>query len=165
MATFLGAINTAIGATYGKATVAGISGPANWVTGGFVDGKVKVNMDYYVALGTETAGAIITMGNLLPVGAKIIGHLLQISASTGSLTISVGDLETATRYVSASTSPATAGSYWFGGGKDATVGYYVIGTTTAPTATSNDQQIILTTGGATLAVSTVICLATIYTTD
>lgn len=165
MATVKGAINTAVGSVVGTTVTSGVGGPSLWVTGGFIDGRIKAMLDYYVALGTETAGTIIQMGNLLPLGAKVIGFICQVSASTGALTGSIGDLETATRYVSASTSWATAGTFLIGGAKSATVGYYVVGTTAVPTATSNDQQIIITTGGATIAVGTVVALCTLYTTD
>ncbi len=165
MATVKGAINTAVGPVYGQAVAAGVGGPANWVTGGFIDGRVKVMLDYYLAAGTEVAATVIQMGSLLPVGAKILAIMVQTATSTGSLTWSVGDLDSATRYVSASTNAATAGTYWYGGGKDAVVGPYVIGSNPAtPTATDNDQQIIITTGGATLGVQMIVC-AVFYTTD
>lgn len=160
MATVLGSIATAI------SNVPTTGGPANWVTGGFVDGRVKVNMDYYVALGTETTGTVIKMGQLLPIGAKVIAHVLSINTAQTSLTVSVGDLDSATRYASAATSLQTAGAYVIIGAVDATVGYYVIGSNPAtPTTADNDQQIILTTGGTTLTVGRVIGLATLYTTD
>lgn len=140
--------------------------PSTWLTAGYVNGRVKVNLDYYVALGTETAGTVITMGSLLPVGAKVLWIDVATSASTGSLTVSVGDLDSATRYASASTGPATAGTTRIGPKLSSTDGYYVIGTNPAtPTTTDNDQQIILTTGGATLAVSTIISCAVYFTTD
>lgn len=141
-------------------------GPANWLTAGYVDGREKVNIDYYVALGTETVGTIILMGALLPIGAKVLSINISASVSTGGLTMSVGDLDSATRYASANTGIATAGVTGINGVIDANNGPYVIGTNPAtPTATDNDQQIKLTTGGATLAVGTIIGCVVKYTTD
>lgn len=154
------------GVVYAERLSTNPPGPANWLTPGYVDGRVKVNIDYYVALGTETAGTVIYMGALLPVGAKVLKIDVSTSASTGSLTVSVGDLDSATRYASASTGPATAGITTFNGIKDSSNGPYLIGSNPAtPTTTDNDQQIILTTGGATLAASTIVGCVVYYTTD
>lgn len=140
--------------------------PSNWLTAGYVNGRDKSNIDYYVALGTETAGTVILMGALLPVGAKVLSVVISTSANTGGLTISVGDLDSATRYANAATGPATAGISSFNGIIDSTNGAYVIGTNPAtPTATDNDQQIKLTTGGATLGVGLIIGCRVIFTTD
>lgn len=157
MATVIGVVATVIAAP---------PSPATWLTAGYIDGRVKLSLDFYVALGTETAGTVIKMGQLLPVGAKVLWIDVATSASTGSLTVSVGDLDSSTRYASASTGPATAGTTRIGPKLDATNGYYIIGSNPAtPTATDNDQQIILTTGGATIVVSTIISCAVYYTTD
>lgn len=152
MATVLGVMNTAAAA--GTTT--------NWQTPGYIRGNVRVMQDYYVAAGTEATGTVIKMHPPLDVGSVIIGHLLTASAATSSLTVSVGDLNSATRYVSASTSPATAGSYWYS--RATSTGPYIIGTTDTST-TDTDRQIILTTGGATLASGTVLQLQTLYTID
>lgn len=139
---------------------------STWLTAGYVNGREKVNIDYYVALGSEASGTVILMGALLPVGAKIITISITTSASTGSLTISVGDLDSATRYASAATGPATAGISSYSGLIDANNGPYVIGTNPAtPTATDNDQQIKLTTGGATLGAGLIIGCVVRFTTD
>lgn len=148
------------------AVIAGPSTPATWLTAGYVNGREKVNIDYYVALGTEASGTVIDMGALLPVGAKVLGIEIIMSASTGSLTMSVGDLDSATRYASANTGPATAGSTRITGKTDSTNGLYTIGSNPAtPTTTDNDQQIILTTGGATLAVGTITVCIVRFVTD
>ena len=138
--------------------------PSNWLTAGYINGRVKCNLDFYVALGTETAGTVIYMGAPLPVGAKVIRIQITASASTGSLTASVGDLNSATRYANAATGIATGNQVnFYSGCIDATNGYYVIGTNPAtPTATNTDTQIILTTGGATIAVGTIIGCCVIY---
>lgn len=139
---------------------------STWLTAGYSNGREKVNIDYYVALGSETSGTVILMGSLLPVGAKVISVAVTTSASTSSLTVSVGDLDSATRYASAATGPATLGISTYNGIIDATNGAYVIGTNPAtPTATDNDQQIKLTTGGATLAAGTIVGCIVRFTTD
>lgn len=164
MATVNGVIYTAVAAT---GPYAGSGNPGdNWKTAGYIDGRTKNQLDFYVCLGTETAGTVILMGGLLPVGAKVLEIVIGMSASTGSLTMSVGDLDSATRYASASTGPATVGMSRFNGGIDSTNGFYVIGTNPAtPTTTDNDRQLKLTTGGATLAVGTIITSRVVYTTD
>lgn len=139
--------------------------PSNWLTAGFVNGRIKCQLDYYIGLGTEAAGSVLYMGALLPIGAKILSIDLLTSANTSSLTISVGDLESATRYVSASTGPQSARITACSGFISATNGWYIIGTTTTPTTTSNDQQIILTTAGATLGTGTVYGTRVNYVTD
>ncbi len=141
-------------------------GPSNWLTAGYINGRVKVNLDFYVALGTEAAATVIQMGSLLPVGAKVLWIDITTTISIGSLTISVGDLDSATRYGSALTGPATAGITRVNGIISAANGAYVIGTNPAtPTVTDNDQQIILTTGGSTLTIATIIGCAVYFTTD
>jgi hypothetical protein len=127
---------------------------------------VKCNVDFYVALGTELAGAVIAMGAPLPAGAKVLMIQVTTSISIGSLTVSVGDLDNSTRYASALTGPATAGITTVTGMIDATNGAYVIGTNPAvPTALDNDTQIVLTTGGATLTINTIIGCIVYFTTD
>lgn len=148
------------------AVLQGPSTPATWLTAGYVNGREKVQIDYYVALGTEAAGTILLMGQPLPIGAKILTVQITTSANTSSLTMSVGDLDNATRYASADTGPATKGSSSYIGVFDATNGTYVIGTNPAvPTATDNDQQIKLTTGGATLGAGLIIGLIVHFVTD
>lgn len=140
--------------------------PTNWLTAGYVNGRVKCMLDYYVALGTEAAASVLYMGSLLPVGAKILTVDLLSSANTASLTISIGDLNSATRYASASTAPQTLRISTFSGMIDATNGWYVVGSNPAvPTALNNDQQIILTTAGATLTVGQIYGVAVYFVTD
>lgn len=140
--------------------------PNTWLSPGYVDGRKKVNLDFYVGLGTEGAGTVINMGALLPAGAKVLSVSVHTSAATGGLTISVGDLNSATRYGSASTGPAAKGITSFTGLIDPVNGFYLIGQNPAsPTALNNDQQIIFTTGGATLGVGTIYGMEVNYTTD
>lgn len=149
-----------------NALAGNVPGPAVWQTAGYINGREKVTMDFYVALGTETAGTVIMMGAPLPVGAKILAISVTTTVNTGSLTVSVGDLNSATRYASADTGPATARLTSYNGIIDATNGAYVIGSNPAvPTTTNNDQQLKLTTGGATLAAGNIIGCRAIFVTD
>lgn len=141
----------------------------NWLTPGYVDGRKKVMLDFYVGLGTESAGSKILMGGAITPGAKITSIVVHVSASTGGLTVSVGDLALATRYVTSATGPATGPSTTgFTGCIDATNGFYTIGTNpgTGPNAALlGDAQIQLTTGGATLGAGTIYGVEVNYTTD
>lgn len=157
MATVLGVINTAVNAG---------TGPAAWQTAGYINGREKCNIDFYVGLGTEAAASVIKMGGPLPVGAKVLRHVLQISASIGSFTVSVGDGLLATRY-STNTALATLNVVVnVGGGIDSTNGFYVIGTGAATASVPlGDTQIQLTTAGATLTIGTLLTLITVFVTD
>ena len=139
-------------------------GVTNWQTPGYIRGNVRVMIDWYVGLGSEAAGTVILMHPLLDIGSVILFHQLNLSAGVASLTISIGDLDSATRYTSA---VATAVAGTFGPyTKSGSTGPYIIGSNPAtPTATDNDQQITLTTGGATLGAAAVLTLYTYYTID
>jgi hypothetical protein len=142
---------------------------SNWMTPGYVDGRKKVMLDYYVGLGSEASGSTLLMGAQLPVGAKVIAVNVHVNASTSSLTISVGDCNSATRYGSALTGPATGPSVTKCTGLiDATNGFYLIGQNTSTTTsgtTGGDSQILLTTGGATLTQNQIYGVEVEYTTD
>lgn len=140
--------------------------PANWLTAGYINGREKIQMDYYVGLGTEVAASVIFMGAPLPIGAKVINHAFQISASIGSFTVSVGDALLATRYGTAIAFATANTIASVGTVLNTTDGYYVIGTNAATTAVpSGDTQIQLTTGGATLTAGTIIAFRTTFVTD
>ena len=140
----------------------------NWMTAGYVDGRKKIMLDYYVGLGTELSGSTLNMCAPLPQGAMILSVSVISSAATSSLTWSVGDLNLATRYVSAGTGIATAGITTYTGMISSTTGWYVIGTnpgTGANALTQGDAQIVITTGGATLGTGTIYGVIVEYTTD
>ena len=140
-------------------------GIGNWQTPGYIRGAVRVMVDYYVGTSSDTTGSVIKMHPPLDTGAMVLFHILSASAATSSLTISVGDLDSATRYASASTVLQAAGSFLIAPDLTST-GNYIIGTNpSTPTATDTDTQIILTTGGATLGTGTVYSLMTFYTVD
>lgn len=133
--------------------------PSDWLLPGVIDGRVKCMIDTYTAAGTEVAGKVIAMGKALPAGANVIGIFLSTSASTGGLTISVGDYANTTRYASA-VAFATANTMVIAPGNA-----YIIGTTTWTTTYTFDNQIILTTGTSTLGTAQVIYCVILYTLD
>lgn len=131
--------------------------PATWQLPGLIDGRVKVLLDTYTGLGSgEDAGSVI-IWPALPTGANILQIFIGTSVATTSLTVSVGDADSAARYASASTTLATtAGLYPLTG-----LGALprVVGTST------NDANIIWTTGGAALGTATVYTLMVLYSFD
>ena len=153
-------------------------GPAEWQLPGLVDCPVRCIIDTYVPVGTEAQGSIIKLftdglNKVLPAGANLLRIDFQMASTTSSLTCSVGDMNSATRYASASSSFASATAFSISCITLATGVPYVVGTnvattgpgTVTPGTTSNgDNQIILTTGGATLSASTSVISAILYYT-
>ena len=109
---------------------------------GLIDGRVKVMIDSYALTTGNTSGDVISVGGTLPVGANIIAIVLMASVAQSSLTMSVGDAGSATRYLSAGTGLQTAITPVIVDGK----GYVITGT--------SDTQLLLTTGGATATAAT-----------
>jgi hypothetical protein len=128
MVAYKGEVNTAVGT----------GGIINGVLNGLIDARVKVNVENYTILGSELAASTINIGGNLPKGAVVLAIVLMVSAAQSSATFSVGDAGSATRYASAHTGLQTAVVPVVIGGKN----YVITGT--------NDTQIVLTTGGATL---------------
>lgn len=157
------------GALYAISQVVGAATPALWQSAGYVNGREKVMLDFYVGLGTETTGSVLLMGNPLPAGAMVISIDVFSSANTASLTTSVGDLNSATRYASAATDMQTLRRATYSGMVGAAAApFYVIGTnpgTGATGAFTGDAQIILTTGGATLGTGTIYGVCVHFVTD
>ena len=98
--------------------------------------NVKFNEIDYTIAGTELSGSTIEVGAPIPANARVLGIDLHFSAAQTSLTLSIGDNASATRYGSALTGPQTAGETHVNG----------LWTRT----TDGDTQILLTTGGATM---------------
>ena len=144
MATVLGTVATAVAA----------GGLSNKQLSGLIDGRVKANIDTYVAVGTEASGTVIKVGSVLATGANVIAVLVVGSAASAALTVSVGDGGSGTRYVSASTAFQSAAASLLAA---LGAGYIVTGS-------GGDGQIQLTTGGATLAAIT-LTVITLYTLD
>ena len=166
MANYYGVINTL--AVQTGATSVSATGPSAWSTAGYVNGRMKANVDYIV-MAAQASGSVIYMGTKLPVGAMVLFHVISTTDAVGSLTVSIGDLDSATRYASAATSLQAAGAFVISGVSGGVP--YIIGTNpssggvSTATAADNDQQIILTTGGASLGASGTITLITVYVTD
>ncbi len=148
-------------------------GVSNWQTPGYIRGNVRCMIDYYVAVGSgEDAGSTIEFFPSLEAGTVVMGFIAYTNGTTASLTFNLGDLDSATRYASASTAWQAAGStlissIW----ASATTGPYVIGTNPvtsgvwSPTATDTDAQILVTTAGAALTSAHVYGLILLYTID
>jgi hypothetical protein len=152
-------------------TTGSTGGPANWQLPGTYDTPVRCMIDTYTPIGTEAAGSVIYLftdgiNKRLPQGANILKIDFIMSSTTSNLTCSVGDLNSATRYVSASTGFAGATAFSISGVVSGAP--YIIGTNPNTAAlgkvTNGDDQIILTTGGATLSASTSIISAVLYYT-
>ncbi len=143
-----------LAATVATAVAAG--GLSNKVLSGLIDGRIKCMIDTYTIGGsTEVSGSTIDIGGKMPKGANVIAIIIFVSTNQTSLTVSVGDDESATRYASAITSLQTAGTYLIGGKN------YVVDLTTASTP---DDQIVITTGGATMTAGT-LQVAVLYSID
>ena len=132
---------------------------ANRMAQGLYDGRVKIMYDSYEADGSEVSTDIIEMGPKLPIGATIIDVILDTDALGGNATLTVGDYESAARYISATDHGAAALVTRMDsiGGR-----MYEIDETT-PGATSSDRQIIITVGVS--AITGTIKLVTLYTHD
>ena len=158
MTTFYSSLATAFNTSPSK------GGPAEWQLPGVINSPVRCFVDYYTAVGTETAGSVIRfftdgLYRVLPAGANILKMEFYASASTGSLTVAVGDMNSSTRYSTANTTLQTLSTIWTVQGIISGAPY-IIGTnprtTALSAATDGDDQIILTTAGATLAAGTII---------
>jgi hypothetical protein len=146
----------AVTATKGVlATAVAATGLANKQGQGVIDARLKQGFDTYTTLGTEGVGSTITMGPILPQGALIRDVQIVYGALGGSTTLSVGDTNSATRYQNA-TVTSSAGKT----GTSVVAGInYAVGTN------SGDNQIVLTTGGATLTVGLTIQVLITYVFD
>lgn len=120
------------------ATAVAAGGLSNVVGHGYHDARKKVLLETYTILGTETVGSTIKLFSKIPKNARVLSIKISVSTNQTSATISVGDDASATRYKSASTQFQTAGKYEIDGSQ------YLVGQSTG------DDQIKLTTAGATL---------------
>lgn len=137
MATFKGVNQTLIDAQ-GESKIAG----------GLVKVKTKTIKDSYVILGTEGTGSVIKLFGALPAGAILQSINIDVSAAQASANVDVGDSASATRYATDDTGIATALGVKTYTRTIVACGQYVVGTA------SGDNQITLTTGGATLTAGT-----------
>jgi len=150
MTVYKGTVKTAVDA----------GGVANKLAQGLIDGRVKVMLDSYtVVSGSEPiSGSTLKLGSTLPTGANIIAIMLAASAAQTSLTVSIGDADSTTRYASAHTGLQTAA----GGAANSIV--MVSGLNRVVGTSTNDNIIYLTTGGATMTAG-IIYYAVFYTMD
>lgn len=153
IADYFGAVATAYIAT------ATTGGPANWQLQGVEDGRVKCKVDTYTGLGTETAGKVIAMGGVLPNGAMVLGITVTLSTTVSNLTIAIGDYANTTRYFAAAALATQAAIR-----ADLNLGYRVA-TAANLTAITSDNQILLTTAGATLSAGAILTCIVLYTLD
>lgn len=135
-------------------TLIDTGGLASQLAAGLQDGRVKCAIDQYVAADTVDIGTIIEMFGELPSGAKVIAIMLHIDTTESSLTWSVGDTETATRYASGNADLDAEDDVLLLSGQG-----YVIGTI------AGDNQIELLTAGAALTNGTIITGTIFYATD
>ena len=116
------------------------AGGVSTIIQGIVDARVKCMLDSYTLVaGTVTSGSTIDIGGKMPKGAHVIAIILFVSSAQVALTIDIGDDENSTRYASADTSLQAIGTFVFSGKN------YNVDLTTASTP---DDQIVITTGGA-----------------
>ena len=120
----------------------------NVINAGMRGAEVLCCIDSYTAVLADAAGSTYEM-QTPPVGARIVGMEFFNTSTESGLVIDVGDGETATRYI-------TDAAITTNTRMDRGLGY-VIGTVAL------DDQILLTTGVAAVAVDDVFTLAVYYT--
>ena len=127
---------------------------ANITDGGTARGNVHCFVDYYTGTAAEAVDTLkVLMGPTLPLGARIL--YVGINCPATGITIDVGDLEDADRYISA----AAASTCSYCDNVTAALGYEVDMTTAA----TPDNQVVMTLSGACNAV--VIKLVVMYAYD
>lgn len=126
---------------------------------GLLGGNVRCMIDTYEAAAVA-AGSTIDMGQKLPVGAKVVGVKMFFDA-LGSATISVGDADSAARYLAATSVSSAGGVDMEEGDKVDGMAYEVLGT--GATASLDDTQILLTTASA--AITGTVKLVVFYTVE
>jgi len=135
-------------------TLIDTGGMVSQVAAGLVNGRIKCDLDEYVAAGTETAGTVIEFFSDLPSGAKIVALIFSSSVEQTTVTMQIGTSYNDDEFAAAgNTTLQAALTAWIEHGKG-----YVVGTASA------DGQIILTTAAATLTAGTIYG-AVLYTTD
>jgi hypothetical protein len=127
------------------------------------DGELRIFRAKYTApASSPPAIADIISWGYLPKGAVIVGGYLNYAAGTASCTINIGDLQSAARYLAA-TSIASAGNTAVQPPVNATNGgaSYEIATP-APGLSTDDSEIRSVVAGAAIAVNQVINLVLFY---
>jgi len=135
-------------------TLIDAGGMASQVAAGLVNGRIKCDLDEYVATATEDAGTVIEFFSNLPDGAKIVALIFSSSVTQSSVTMQIGTSYNDDEFAEAgNTTLQAALTAWTEHGKG-----YVVGTAAL------DSQIIITTADATLTAGTIYG-AVLYTTD
>jgi len=137
------------------ATAVAATGLANKQQNGYIDVRNKSMFDTYTTLGTEVTTSTILMCGLLPVGALIRNVTLINTAITGGASVSVGDSNSAARYVAATATSSAAKTQ----ASLVTAIGYEIGTN------AGDTQILLTVSGGTLAAAGTLQVIVDYAFD
>lgn len=121
-------------------------GGANVIDRGVVRGNVEYIIETYEA-STLASGSTIAVGKPLNTGDIILGGDLYFDdLSSGTTTVSVGDVNTSALYLTLTDCASAAGHATFD--KVDGIGY-IVGTT------ANDEQILLTSAGGTAASGTI----------
>ena len=128
-------------------TLADVTGVDHTLDPGLFTGAVKQMVDTYEASSLAQA-SIIEMGGEIPTGARVLSGTLFFDALGGSVTLDVGDLEDVNRYIAA-VDVSSAGSKFpaLADGVE-----YKVDVTTASTP---DNQIVITVGGSGTATGTI----------
>jgi hypothetical protein len=130
-----------------------VAGGVQKILGGLVDGRVKVCFDTIASSSTLDVGSTVKLG-ALPAGANVLAIILSATTAQSSLTFSLGDGASATRYLAAgNTGLQTALVPVVAAGAG-----YVVGTAT------NDNYLLLTTAGAAGTTGSISC-AILYSVD
>lgn len=130
----------------------------NIIDAGKWGGKVRVQFDDYTTDASEDAGSTIKLAKL-PVGANVIEMILYHGALGASVTLELGDENDVNRYIESYDASGAAVKQTRD--TDLAQGYKVLGA--AKTADGkDDQDVMLTTAGATLTTGIDIQLITIY---
>lgn len=115
-------------------------------------GRVRVLTDTITYASQASGSTLVFGGGYIPKGARVLFGTLTTSASTGSATVSVG-ISGATAKYKALAAYTTA---------DVPL---VFGVTAGLADTTSDEQIIVTTGGASLPASGTLTISLFYVVD
>lgn len=115
-------------------------------------GRVRVLSDSITYASQASGSTLVFGGGLIPKGARVLYGLMTTSASTGSATVSVGITGTTAKY-KALAAYTTA---------DVPL---IFGVTAGLTETTAEEQIIVTTGGASLPASGTLTVSIYYVVD
>ena len=134
-------------------TIVDAISPSTVLSPGVMGSSLRVMIGSYTALGTELAASIIEFCDELPLGAKVIDVIIH--NGDGAAAMKIGDYESTGRYEAAVAAGVTAHA------NTVSFGYEVDMTT----ASTPDNQIIVTTSAATLTVDLVTTVIVLYSVE